>query len=106
MSELRQENVLGQHATLFSTRPYLYRESVDSTNQALLGLAEKGAQEGTVLVAETQKRGKGRLERHWSSPPGGLWFSLLLRPKRKEITLLPLLAGVAVACSLRKIGLE
>lgn len=55
---------------------------VTSTNTVVKGLAEQGAPEGTVLIAERQTAGKGRLGRSFHSPIGtGLYMSFLLRPK-------------------------
>jgi BirA family biotin operon repressor/biotin-[acetyl-CoA-carboxylase] ligase len=77
---------------------------VGSTNAALLARAGAGsaddAPEGTVLVAEYQAAGRGRLDRTWASPPGaGLTVSLLLRPDVPAARRgwLPLLTGVALA---------
>ena len=70
-----------------------------STNRDLERLAAAGAPEGTVVVAETQDAGRGRLSRGWFSPPGGLYFSLLLRPAvepARAAGLTPA-AGLAVA---------
>jgi BirA family biotin operon repressor/biotin-[acetyl-CoA-carboxylase] ligase len=70
-----------------------------STNADLLAAAASGAPEGTVLVAEAQTAGQGRLERQWVSPPrSGLTFSLLVRPSVPALRLawLPLLAGLAL----------
>jgi BirA family biotin operon repressor/biotin-[acetyl-CoA-carboxylase] ligase len=54
---------------------------VGSTNDVASALAAGGALEGTVVVAEEQSRGRGRLGRSWHSPPGcGLWLSIVLRP--------------------------
>jgi len=76
-----------------------------SSNADLLAAAGAGAAEGTVLVAEAQTAGRGRLGRRWASPPrAGLTFSLLLRPDGVPAGLLswlPLLAGVAAAASVR-----
>lgn len=69
-----------------------------STNTDLLAAAAAGAPEGSVLVAEAQTAGQGRLERQWVSPPrSGLTFSVLFRPTVPALRLawLPLLAGVA-----------
>lgn len=55
-------------------------ETTNSTNDVAKDLALKGLQEGTLVVAEKQHKGRGRLGHSWSSPPGGIWFSLLLRP--------------------------
>jgi BirA family biotin operon repressor/biotin-[acetyl-CoA-carboxylase] ligase len=76
-----------------------------STNQDLIAAARAGAAEGTVLVAERQTSGRGRLGRPWLSEPGAaLTFSVLLRPKAVPPASrgwLPLLAGVAVAAGIR-----
>mgnify|MGYP000914167626 CR=1 FL=1 len=57
-------------------------DEVDSTNSYARALAEAGAPDGTVVVAERQTAGRGRLGREWhSSGDFGLWFSLLLRPE-------------------------
>ena len=55
--------------------------SVDSTNTHCRELAERGAAEGTLVVAAEQTGGRGRHGRHWHSPPGNFYGSLLLRPK-------------------------
>jgi BirA family biotin operon repressor/biotin-[acetyl-CoA-carboxylase] ligase len=55
---------------------------VRSTQDTARRLAEKGAQAGTVVVAETQSCGRGRRGAKWSSGKGGLWFSIILRPAR------------------------
>jgi BirA family biotin operon repressor/biotin-[acetyl-CoA-carboxylase] ligase len=54
---------------------------VDSTNTLASQLAEKGASEGTVVVSECQKQGRGRMGRTWISQPEiGIYLSLVLRP--------------------------
>lgn len=80
-------------------------EGVSSTNDIAKKLAEQGAPEGTVVVARTQKHGRGRGEKTWSSPAGGLWFSLVLRPEvaMSTISLLSLAAGIAVAKTIRRL---
>ncbi|WNV74820.1 biotin--[acetyl-CoA-carboxylase] ligase [Geodermatophilus sp. DSM 44513] len=73
---------------------------IGSTNAALLDAAAGDAPEGTVLVAEHQVTGRGRLDRTWTSPPGaGLTVSVLLRPDVPAARRgwLPLLTGVALA---------
>lgn len=74
--------------------------SIGSTNAALAAAAADDAPEGTVLVAEYQESGRGRLDRAWTSPPrAGLAVSLLLRPDVPAARRgwLPLLTGVALA---------
>jgi len=53
---------------------------VGSTNASALSLA-LSCQNGTVILAEVQTEGRGRLSRPWASPPGGIWMSLILKPK-------------------------
>ncbi|GBE29741.1 MAG TPA: biotin--[acetyl-CoA-carboxylase] ligase [Bacteroidetes bacterium] len=76
----------------------LWVDETRSTNIKMRDLAKCGAGNWTVVVAGKQSAGKGRYQRQWASPPGGLYQSLLLRPPECEspITLLPLLAGVAL----------
>lgn len=77
---------------------------VDSTNAVATRLAEDGAPEGTCVVAETQSAGRGRLGRRWHSPPGGLWLSVVLRPKiaPENTGKLSLVAGVAATQAIRQ----
>jgi BirA family biotin operon repressor/biotin-[acetyl-CoA-carboxylase] ligase len=93
----RIKNALGQ--SLFAAN-VVYRESVDSTNRLAKALADQGAPEGTVVVAEEQTAGRGRLGRGWVSPAGAnLLFSLLLRPSLEPenvfvLTMVLALAGI------------
>jgi BirA family biotin operon repressor/biotin-[acetyl-CoA-carboxylase] ligase len=60
----------------------LVLNETDSTNDQARRLADAGAKEGLVVVAEKQTGGRGRLKRPWVSPEGtGLWFSVVLRPE-------------------------
>jgi BirA family biotin operon repressor/biotin-[acetyl-CoA-carboxylase] ligase len=81
-----------------------YTRGVDSTNEWAKKLAKLGAEEGTVTMAEIQTVGHGRLGREWFSPEGGLWFSVVLRPKlcASEAIGLVFAAGLAVAEVLRE----
>lgn len=79
---------------------------LDSTNTKAKELAVNGALEGTVVVADQQRSGRGRLGRIWQSPAGkGLWFTLILRPSISpefgaQVTLL---AAVAVVDALERV---
>ncbi|HWQ29354.1 MAG TPA: biotin--[acetyl-CoA-carboxylase] ligase [Negativicutes bacterium] len=67
--------------TGFVGRNVIYLETVDSTNTYAKRLAEGAFRDGTVVVAEEQDAGRGRLGRHWVSPAGkGIWMTLLLKP--------------------------
>src|SRR5919204_2980970 len=74
--------------------------STGSTNSDLAEAARAGAADRTVLIAEEQTAGRGRLQRNWASAPGaGLYLSVLLRPAgvpTGRLGWLPLLAGIAL----------
>ena len=72
----------------------------DSTNNQIKGmLQEQSLPTGTVLIAASQDSGKGRRGRSWVSPPGGLWFSVLLRPPLDLARTALLSLVFAVACT-------
>ena len=86
-----------------------YYPSVDSTNRVAKRLAYHGAPEGTIVVAEEQDGGKGRLDRNFYSPRGkGIWFSVVLRPNflPKDAPKFTLLAAVAVAEAMTRFKLR
>lgn len=77
---------------------------VGSTQDEAFKLAQSGAREGTVVLAEEQSGGRGRVGRLFFSPRGGLWFSFILRPPLQPQVCMPvsLLAGVAVSEAVRE----
>jgi BirA family biotin operon repressor/biotin-[acetyl-CoA-carboxylase] ligase len=79
-----------------------------STNAVARQMADEGIEEGTVVVAESQTRGKGRLGRKWITKPGGVWMSVVLRPRidPAHAASITLLAAVSVAKALRGEGAE
>jgi BirA family biotin operon repressor/biotin-[acetyl-CoA-carboxylase] ligase len=84
----------------FAARVIWYDE-VTSTNDIAVALADRGEHEGTVILADVQRAGRGRLGRRWASPPGaGLYLSVILRPPSPD--LLTLAAGVGVADGLQR----
>ncbi|NIM91216.1 MAG: biotin--[acetyl-CoA-carboxylase] ligase [Candidatus Aminicenantes bacterium] len=71
--------------------------SCSSTNDLAKKKAEKGVAEGTVIIAEEQTKGKGTKGRNWYSAKNmGLYASAILYPENPDISLLPLMAGLAV----------
>jgi len=79
---------------------------IDSTNQRAAELGEQGAAEGTVVIAETQSAGRGRMGRCWSSPDGvNLYTSILLRPQMlpMQASQLTFLSAVALARTVEKV---
>lgn len=86
----------------------VYRKIINSTNSFAKELAENGADEGTIIIAEEQNQGKGRLNRSWASPIGGIWLSIILRPQMLPIEAVrfTLLAAIAVAKAIENLGIK
>jgi len=87
---------LGQHA--------YYYETVDSTQNEALKIANESNKEGIIIIAEKQTGGKGRSGRKWISPKGGIWFSIILHPKFdiSNITLFPIASSLALSNAIEK----
>jgi BirA family biotin operon repressor/biotin-[acetyl-CoA-carboxylase] ligase len=77
-------------------------DTLPSTQDRALSLARSGAPEGTRVIARRQTRGRGRLDRSWESPEGGLYCSIVLPRPREHPGLLPLAVGARLASALRK----
>ena len=86
---------------------YIFNE-VMSTNTVGKFLSENGVENGTVILSEKQSGAKGRLGKHWESPLGGIWLSLIVKPKvdHSKIPMITLATGVAVVKTLERIGIE
>lgn len=99
-----EEVQAGLSTHLLGQQEIYYYATVGSTNEVARQLAEAGAAEGTLVVAEEQVQGRGRRQRSWWSPPEqGIWMSLVLRPEL-PVALAPvltLMAAVAVADGIR-----
>lgn len=74
-----------------------YVDEIGSTSDMARELAENGAETGTVVIAESQTNARGRMGRRWHSPPGGLWFSVVLRPPVMDFRLCTILFGYAIS---------
>lgn len=70
-----------------------------STQNRARKLAERGAPDRTLVIADRQTRGRGRMDNRWSSGPGGLYFSLILRPKMVPSELAALSGSTADICA-------
>ena len=88
----------------------VYQPSVKSTQEIAYSLARDGAPEGSIVLADEQTGGRGRLGRAWQSPAGtGIWMSLILRPEipLQKAPQLTLLIAVAASKAIEKVtGLE
>ena len=84
-----------------------YHESIDSTNARARALAGHGATD-VVVLADEQTGGRGRLDREWSSPAGGVWLSVICRPPLPpaRAPLYTLAAAVATARTAREAGVD
>jgi len=82
---------------------------VTSTQDVAREMAEEGAPEGTVVLAEEMVAGKGRLGRKWHAGRGGLWMTIVVRPSvsPREAQLLSIASSVAVVEAARRtLGVE
>jgi len=82
-------------------------DSIDSTNRRGRDLAEGGAEE-VAVVADRQTGARGRLNRRWEAPPGGIYLSLVVRPDvpMRDAPLFTLAAAVATARAAREQGVD
>jgi len=81
VEELSVESIEKGLTTAFMGCRVIYYRSIGSTNDVARELAAQGAPEGTLVIADEQTAGKGRLGRRWLAPPGtSLLMSLLFRP--------------------------
>ena len=80
-----------------------YFEEIDSTQNFAQQIALDKKENGTIVIAEKQTAGRGRLDRKWTSPKGGMWFSLIIHPKFdvSTSTLVPIAGAVALAKSIK-----
>lgn len=80
-------------------------ETIGSTNLFAKKLVKEGAEEGVVVVADVQSGGRGRKNRTWSSPEGGLWFSIVLYPKisSQSVMLITMASSISVAQGIEEI---
>ncbi len=93
---------------MIGNKVYRFKE-LASTNEFAKGIL-KESPEGTLVIADKQTNGKGRLGKSWYSPEEGLWFSIILKPNNTlhnaRYQLLSLLAGVAVCEAMSELGVR
>jgi BirA family biotin operon repressor/biotin-[acetyl-CoA-carboxylase] ligase len=93
--------------TSFVGRRLEYRAALGSSQDLARELAQAGAAEGTVVLAGRQTAGRGRLDRSWISPRGGLYFTVILRPAAEHLKALVIIAALAVARAIERLtGLQ
>ena len=86
-------------------RQAYYFDSIDSTQNQALKMAEDIKNNGTIIVAAKQTGGRGRSGRKWISPKGGVWISIILHPKFdiSITTLFPIASALALSIAIEKI---
>ncbi len=102
---LEADEIASELDTITFGRHVITYDTIGSTNSEAAALAAQGAEEGTLVLAETQTEGRGRLSRPWYSPPFvNLYFSVILRPRipPSQASMLTLTAGVALAEAIRQ----
>jgi len=99
-------NIRAARTTRWLGRPLYFYHTVTSTNDIMANMARNGAGAGTILVADYQSQGKGRLGRKWQAPAGtSLLFSLLFRPSwpPERASWLTMIAGLAAVRAVKTI---
>ena len=88
--------IIGQQAYYFDT--------IDSTQNQALKMADDTSHDGSVIVASKQTGGRGRAGRKWISPKGGIWISIILQPKFdiSITTLFPIASALALSIAIEK----
>ena len=88
-------------------RPFRFLESVDSTQDVALAWLRDGAESGSVVIADEQRRGRGRQGRVWYTPPGvALALSVILRPTVKALPQITMLGALAIYDMLQQAGAD
>lgn len=101
-----EEILSGLKTSIIGNKIHHYEE-LESTNEEAKRLAHD-EDEGTVIISETQKSGRGRMGRDWTSPRGGIYISVILKPTipASHAYHLTLVAGIAVANAIRNLGIN
>jgi BirA family transcriptional regulator, biotin operon repressor / biotin---[acetyl-CoA-carboxylase] ligase len=104
MDEYTRERLVGALDTRTIGRCLRWYRTLPSTNDLAMHLADLGEPDGAAIIAEEQTEGRGRLGRPWASPRGGVWLSVILRPRLalSQVPLIGLAAAVAAACAIHE----
>jgi len=94
----------GLETKLFGKRIY-YFDTINSTQNFAIELASRPQENGTVVIAKKQTQGRGRLSRKWTSPSGGIWMSVILRPEFEisASTLFPIISSLALSLAIEEV---
>jgi len=104
MQENIQTLIESQLETSFVGRQLHYFTAVTSTMEVARNLARAGTPEGTVVIAEKQTAGRGRLGRTWLTPEGNLAISVILQPQLNDLPGLIMITSLAVVRSIETVA--
>jgi BirA family biotin operon repressor/biotin-[acetyl-CoA-carboxylase] ligase len=90
----------GFNTALIGRKVYYY-PSVTSTNSTARKLAQEGETEGSVVIAETQSAGKGRLARTWLTPKGNLAVSIILKPTLEQLSQIIMVTSLSIVRAIK-----
>ena len=104
--QISEEELKSHRKTKWIGQEIFYLKEIDSTNNKIKSLADEGAGNGTLVIAEGQTAGRGRRGRSWESPKGSsVYMSLLLRPQIRpdNASMITLISALAVAKAVSKL---
>ncbi len=86
-------------------RKIYYFNTIDSTQNFALKISSKPHENGTIIISERQTHGRGRQNKKWVSPSGGIWLSVILKPNFEisQASLFPMLASLALCVAIEKV---
>ena len=81
-----------------------YFNTIDTTQNFAMSIASKKNEDGSVIISKKQTGGKGRMNRKWKSPVGGIWMSIIIHPKFDitYATLVPIATSLAICIAIEK----
>ena len=81
-----------------------YFNTIDTTQNFAMSIASKKNEDGSVVISKKQTGGKGRMNRKWKSPVGGIWMSIIIHPKFDitYATLVPIATSLAICIAIEK----
>jgi BirA family biotin operon repressor/biotin-[acetyl-CoA-carboxylase] ligase len=86
-------------------RPFRYYAEIGSTNDTALSWLRDNAADGSIVIADYQTRGRGRLGRAWHAPPDtALMFTLILRPPALYVPRINMIAALSVEAAINAVG--
>ena len=103
--KLLQWEITTKIKSKFIGRRIYYFDEIDSTQNYALQISNNTNENGAIIIAEKQTHGKGRLNRKWYSPEGGIWLSVIIHPEFQisDATIIPLAASLALCESIKKV---